>query len=100
MRSPPCLRSSSALELAGAIVTADAMHCQKATAREIKEADADYVLALKANQGLAYAEIKAYLDDAVEGATPELAVLEMVEKGHGRIETRRCLAERTSGLVR
>ena len=36
-----------ALELAGCIVTADALHCQKNIAKEIKEADAEYVLALK-----------------------------------------------------
>ena len=38
-----------ALELAGCIVTVDAMGCQKKIAREIIEADADYVLALKGN---------------------------------------------------
>ena len=77
------------LELAGCIVTADALHCQKETAREIIEADADYVLALKGNQGTAHEEIKAYLDDAVERRDPGLAALTTVEKGHGRLETRR-----------
>lgn len=38
------------LELAGCIITADALHCQKTIAREITEAEADYVLALKGNQ--------------------------------------------------
>jgi predicted transposase YbfD/YdcC len=76
------------LELAGCIVTADALHCQKATAKEIVEADADYVLALKGNQGTAHAEIKEYLDDAITRADPALAAFETVEKGHGRIETR------------
>ena len=46
-----------ALELAGCIVTADALHCQKNIAKEIKEADADYVLALKGNQGTAFSEV-------------------------------------------
>lgn len=78
-----------ALELAGCIVTADAMHCQKTTAKEIIEADAQYVLALKGNQGTAHQEIKAYLDDAVEQKRPGLAFLETVDKGHGRLETRR-----------
>jgi predicted transposase YbfD/YdcC len=77
------------LELAGCIVTADALHCQKETAREILEADADYVLALKGNQGTAHAEIKAYLDDVVARSAPELAALTTVDKGHGRLETRR-----------
>jgi len=78
-----------ALELAGCIVTADAMHCQKTIAKEIIEADAQYVLALKANQGTAHQEIKAYLDDALGRRANGLASLETVDKGHGRLETRR-----------
>jgi predicted transposase YbfD/YdcC len=92
---PPLLR---ALELAGCIVTLDAMGCQKEIAKEIQEADAEYVLALKGNQGQCYEEIKSYLDDAVarhpetaptrKNAVP-LAHQETVEKDHGRLETRR-----------
>jgi len=78
-----------ALELAGCIVTADALHCQKDIAKEILEADADYVLALKGNQGTAFAEVKAFLDDAVSRADKSLAFLETVDKGHGRLEVRR-----------
>lgn len=87
-----------ALELSGCIVTLDAMGCQKEIAKEIKEADAEYVLALKGNQGQCHEEIKSYLDDAVarhcekipakKNAVP-LAYQETVEKDHGRIETRR-----------
>jgi predicted transposase YbfD/YdcC len=83
---PELLRT---LELAGCIVTADAMHCQKTTAREIIEADADYVLALKGNQGTAFAEIKSFLDNAVERKGSRLQAKETVDKGHGRLETRR-----------
>ena len=77
------------LELAGCIVTADALHCQKTIAREIVEADADYVLALKGNQATAHAEVRAYLDDALQRSAPELALHTTVDKGHGRLETRR-----------
>lgn len=86
------------LELAGCIVTLDAMGCQKEIAREIKEADAEYVLALKGNQGQCYEEIKGYLDDAVarhhekapaKKNTVPLASQQTVEKDHGRLETRR-----------
>lgn len=87
-----------ALELAGCIVTLDAMGCQKEIAREIREADAEYVLALKGNQGQTYEEIKSHLDDAVarhhetapvrKNPRP-LAYQETVEKDHGRLETRR-----------
>lgn len=87
-----------ALELAGCIVTLDAMGCQKAIAKEIQEADAEYVLALKGNQGQCHEEIQRYLDDAVarhlekaparKNPVP-LAYTETVEKDHGRLETRR-----------
>jgi len=89
-----------ALELAGCIVTVDALNCQKEIAQEIKEADTEYVLALKGNHATAHAEIKTFLDDAVAQAqTPRLAGVkptaaplaqcQTVEQGHGRIETRR-----------
>ena len=78
-----------ALELAGCIITADALHCQKNIAKEIIEADADYVLALKGNQPAAYGEIKTFLDDAVTRRDPALAFLETTDKGHGRVEVRR-----------
>ena len=90
------------LELGGCIVTLDAMGCQKNIAREIKEADADYVLALKGHQETVHQEVKAFLDDAAAqrrelrppGAKPSreaaaLATLETVDKDHGRLETRR-----------
>jgi predicted transposase YbfD/YdcC len=90
-----------ALELAGCIVTVDAMGCQKKIAKEIVEADADYVLALKGNQETVHQEVKAYLDDAIlrrslptrrrpgPREVPELDYLETIEKDHGRIEIRR-----------
>ena len=84
-----------ALELAGCIVTIDAMGCQKKIAREIIEADADYVLALKGNHETVHDEVKCYLDEAIArwkkrpGEVPELDYFETIEKDHGRIETRR-----------
>ncbi len=90
------------LELAGCIVTLDAMGCQKKIAQAIHEADADYVLALKGNQETVHDEVQTYLDAALlQRTTPRpagaklspgaasLAVWETVEKDHGRIETRR-----------
>jgi predicted transposase YbfD/YdcC len=91
-----------ALELSGCIVTLDAMGCQKKIAREIKEADAEYVLALKGNQGVVHQEVKTFLDETlaekkkarppgapVPAAAGALAEYETVEKEHGRLETRR-----------
>jgi predicted transposase YbfD/YdcC len=90
------------LELSGCIVTIDAMGCQKKIAKEIIEADADYVLALKGNQETVHQEVKSFLDAALlEQQTPRLpgarlsteattlASVETVEKDHGRLETRR-----------
>jgi predicted transposase YbfD/YdcC len=91
-----------ALELSGCIVTLDAMGCQKKIAREIQEADADYVLALKGNQTLVHQEVKTFLDQTLAEkkkprpagaplpkAAAHLAEFETIEKEHGRIETRR-----------
>lgn len=90
------------LELSGCIVTLDAMGCQKKIAREIIEADADYVLALKGNQETVHDEVKSFLDATIAetqaarlpGAklskpAAALVQVEKVEKDHGRIETRR-----------
>jgi predicted transposase YbfD/YdcC len=90
------------LELSGCIVTLDAMGCQKKIAREIMEADADYVLALKGNHEKVQEEVKSFLDDAlaqkqaprpahakVPQAAATLESIETVEKDHGRLEIRR-----------
>jgi len=90
------------LELSGCIVTIDAIGCQKNIAKEIIEADADYVLALKGNQETVHEEVKSFLDSTLlekqakrpAGVQPSkasgaLASLETVEKDHGRLETRR-----------
>jgi len=90
------------LELSGCIVTLDAMGCQKNIAKEIIEADADFVLALKGNQETVHQEVKTFLDAALaerqgprlpgaklSPAAAALATMETVEKDHGRLETRR-----------
>jgi len=90
------------LELSGCIVTLDAMGCQKKIAKEIVEADADYVLALKGNQEKVHEEVKSFLDATLEEkqrrrpqgamvpkAVQTLQAYETVEKDHGRLETRR-----------
>lgn len=90
------------LELSGCIVTTDAMGCQKKIAKEIIEADADYVLALKGNQETVHEEVKSFLNATLleqqsprpkgaklSPAAAALASLETVEKDHGRLETRR-----------
>jgi len=79
-----------ALLLKGCIVTLDAMGCQRKTAAKIAGAGADYVIALKGNQGTLHAEVAAFLEDAAARDPQGLDRFETVEKGHGRIETRVC----------
>ena len=50
------------LALENALVTLDAMGCQKDIARHILDRRADYLLVLKANQGNAYAAVRSYSD--------------------------------------
>ena len=80
------------LELSGSIVTIDAMGCQKETAREIIEAQADYLLAVKENQGRLYQDVRDLFEGAeeydFEGVSYDLA--RTLNKGHGRLETRQC----------
>src|SRR5512147_2133112 len=52
------------LELSGAIVTIDAMVCQKEIARTIRDRGADYLLALKGNHEHLYEQVKAFWDGA------------------------------------
>ena len=68
------------------------MGCQTAIAASIVAAEADYVLALKANQGRLYAETVALFaaNPAHELPAGTYQQSETVNKGHGRIETRRC----------
>ena len=84
-----------ALELSGCIVTIDAMGCQKKIAREIINADADYVLALKGNHETVHDEVSCFMNDEIDrrqkqpDAVAELDYHQMIEKDHGRIEIRR-----------
>ncbi|HLZ33703.1 MAG TPA: ISAs1 family transposase [Nitrospira sp.] len=73
------------LTLKGAIVTTDALNCQRAIAEQIVEQKGDYALALKGNQGTLHDDVVLLLDD------PELKASHsapLVEADHGRIETR------------
>ncbi len=77
----------SLLDLEGAVVSADAMGCQKAIAQTIIAGQADYVLALKENHPTLYEDVQLWLDTEVTRG--RLPVLATVEKDHGRIEIRR-----------
>jgi predicted transposase YbfD/YdcC len=73
------------LDIKGRIITIDAMGTQTAIARKIIENGGDYILAVKGNQGSLEEEVQA----TCNRHTPVFDSCD-VEKGHGRIETRRC----------
>jgi predicted transposase YbfD/YdcC len=79
------------LKLKGCIVTIDAMGCQKQIASDISAAEADYVLALKGNQGTMHEEVQEFMEAAEAAGFPEIThdFLEVIERSHGRNETRR-----------
>lgn len=79
------------LMLKGAIVTIDAMGCQTKIAEQIIDQGGNDLLALKGNQGVLAAEVEeAFIEaDAKDDAGLESEALDTVERGHGRIETRR-----------
>lgn len=74
------------LELQGAIVTIDAMGCQKDIADAIIKKGADYLLALKGNQGTLHQDVVDFFKDPVLSAACKTATSQDV--GHGRIEKR------------
>ena len=80
------------LEVSGCIVSIDAMGCQKEIARTILERGADYVLAVKGNQGRLYGDLRDWFEGAeesgYEGVPHDWATT--LNKGHGRIERREC----------
>lgn len=83
-----------ALALRDCIVTIDAMGCQRDIAEQIIDGEADYVLALKGNQGLLHEDVANYFGWAEKSGFKEIAYsfAETLEKDHGRIEQRRCWA--------
>lgn len=82
----------SLLELKGAIVTIDAMGCQRTIAEQIIEQEGDYVLAVKGNQGTLHEAIKKTFEQARAISFENMTYQQHsdVDKGHGRIEKRQC----------
>ena len=82
------------LSISGAIVTIDAMGCQKEIARSIRGREADYVLALKANHEWLFEQVVAFWDGESAGLMkgPGIGYHREWSKGHGRDEFRRCWA--------
>ena len=78
------------LDLHGALVTLDAMGCQKTIAEQVTQAGGDYVLTVKENQGHLYEDILGCFVRAIETdfAGVKHDRYEAEERGHGRHEKR------------
>lgn len=76
------------LDLAGAVVTADAMHCQRETAEKIVVKNADYVLMVKGNQETLQEELQQAIIQAFDEENHDLRRCKTVEKNRNRQETR------------
>jgi predicted transposase YbfD/YdcC len=76
-----------AIAAKGCTITIDAMGCQKEIAKKIIENHADYILAVKGNQG----NLERAIQDTIRFEKPD-SINIMDDCGHGRIETRTCKA--------
>jgi predicted transposase YbfD/YdcC len=78
------------LDVRGAIVTIDAMGCQKAIAGKIIDKGGDYLLALKGNQSNLHDDVRLHFEQTAPASLARMTRAESVDKGHGRIEVRLC----------
>jgi predicted transposase YbfD/YdcC len=78
------------LAIEGAVVTLDAMGCQRAIAQKIVDKKADYILALKGNQGALRRDVELFVAEqkARDFKDTTVSRAETVDADHGRIETR------------
>ena len=74
------------LDLSGCMVVADALNCQKETAKAIIKSDADYVLSVKDNHEILKTDIEEYVQD--DELKSEMDTHQTIEKNRGRIEKR------------
>ena len=78
------------IQIKGQIITIDAMGTQKNITEKIRNKRADYVLALKRNQGELYEEVELYFSEreTLEGIRENWNYISTTEKSHGQIEKR------------
>jgi len=84
----PALLDMMAIE--GAVVTIDAMGCQRNIAKKIMDKKADYLIALKGNQGTLHDDVKLLAVEQKTNGFKDVTISrhETVDGDHGRIETR------------
>jgi len=78
------------LAIEGAIITIDAMGCQRDIAQKVIDKKADYVLALKGNQSSLREDVELFaVEQKAKGFTdPTISQDTTIDGDHGRIETR------------
>ncbi len=78
------------LQVEGAIITIGAMGCQREIAKQIVDKEADYVLALKGNQGSLREDVELFATEQKANDFKDTLISrhETVDGDHGRIETR------------
>ena len=79
------------LNIKGAIVTIDAMGCQREICKKVEKKEAYYLINLKGNQGKLRKDVERFFDELLKRNIGEdfVTQIETVEADHGRIETRR-----------
>ena len=81
------------LDLAGAVVTADAMHCQKKTAKAIVDKDADYILIVKGYQPTLQDALRAEIIQAMDEDDKSVRRSYKEEVNRDREETREVIVQ-------
>ena len=90
------------LSLGGALVTIDAIGCQKGIAKKVVDRGGDYLLVAKANQERLLEDIQETVGRALDGTLPAGRVRQCTttERGHGRSEERSCVVVTEVGGIR
>lgn len=91
------------LALKGCVVTMDAMGCQKEIVKEVREQGADYLVALKENQGKLYEDTLLLFEDMEKYQFDRKVYAhdyhKTANKGHGRIDIRECWVVSEPGII-
>lgn len=89
---PSALDFLEKLKIKGCTVTLDALGCQREIASKIIEKGGDYLLCAKGNQPGLHKDLEGFFKDCGDFEGIEHDYFESLEKGHGRIEERKCWA--------
>lgn len=86
------------LDVEGATITIDSIGCQTKIVDKILQKNAHYVVGLKGNQGTLHDDVKLLFDN--KPSHIKFFTFETIEKGHGRIEKRKCTVTQNIAWLR